>query len=242
MSFTYKIFVINLDASKKRWKRIKKQLDFQKLNYERVSGIDISDHKQQHLWKKYNSKKNRYNYYRTLSKGELGCYFSHINCWKKILDDEIDFGVVLEDDVKLLNNLSEIISILLSKTLPIWDYIKIGETPVKRKTRVVQVLDDYTLVRYVKKPPHGTFAQIISSSGAQKLLDNSKSIFRPVDVDIQYTWENKLIIYGVKPYLVDAIKEQSDINELENRKDYRSRPHIRLLNIITEYFHLLFRS
>ncbi|MCY4217149.1 MAG: glycosyltransferase family 25 protein [Flavobacteriaceae bacterium] len=234
---SHKIFVINLNTSKDRWKRIKEQLDLQKLDYERISGIDLREDSRQHLKKRYNPKKNRKKYHKSLSIGEIGCYLSHIKCWKKILSDKIDFAVIIEDDVKLLKNLNEILLTLYNQSFPNWDYIKIGEKPIKRKTRVVKGLNDFRLIKYLKKPPTGSYGQIVSKTGAKKLLDNSKTIFRPVDVDIQYVWENKLILYGIKPYCVDPIKTQSDISDMDSKKNHRSRPLIRLLNSIKENWH-----
>lgn len=36
-----------------------------------------------------------------LSKGELGCLFSHVLLWKKAIDEQMDYIAVFEDDIYL---------------------------------------------------------------------------------------------------------------------------------------------
>lgn len=43
------------------------------------------------------------NEWSTHNKGTLGVFCSHVSCWQRIVDSDEDFGIVLEDDVELLN-------------------------------------------------------------------------------------------------------------------------------------------
>lgn len=234
----FKIFVINLDSSKGRWSKIKSQLDEFKLEYERIPAVDgklISSSN-----KMYDSSKNRTHFHINMSKGEIGCYLSHIKCWKKIIDEKLDYAIIIEDDVKILQDLSKIKELLNANLFPEWDYIKIGETPIRRNSRVVKKIEDYSIVKYSKKVPTGAFGQIVSYEGSKKLLEYSNPFYRPVDVDFQYTWENNLTVLGIKPYFVDAIKHQSDISDIGDRKKGKKRIFIKITNIIKEYFQILF--
>ena len=235
----FKIFVINLDSSKQRWCKIKNQLDDFKLEYERIPAVDgrlLSNYN-----KMYNSFKNKTHFHINLSKGEIGCYLSHINCWKKIIDENLDYAIIIEDDVKILQDLNKIKKLITDTLFLEWDYIKIGETPVKRNSKVVKNIKDFSIVKYSKKVPTGTFGQIVSYKGSKKLLEYSNPFYRPVDVDIQHTWENNLNVFGIKPYFIDAIKNQSDISDIGDRKKNKKRLFIKITNIIIEYYQIFFR-
>ena len=238
MNLKMKIFVINLEDSVDRWQKIKSQLELQNLEYERISALDLRRQNNKHLIAYYNRKKNYFGYKRDLSLGEIGCYLSHRECWKRIWHDEIEFAIILEDDIRLIGDLNEVIHSLNTVDINYWEYLKIGETPIKRSKKTAIVKGKFSFVRY-RKLPSGTFAQIVNKSGAKKLLENSQDIYRPVDIDIQYTWENKLNAFGLLPYCVDAILEESDIDCIESKEKYSVRPLIQIKNILEERFHLL---
>ena len=47
-----------------------------------------------------------------MKKGEFGCAWSHINIYKKLLDDEIyDNYLILEDDFEFNENIEKIVNI-----------------------------------------------------------------------------------------------------------------------------------
>ncbi|EPP1355413.1 glycosyltransferase family 25 protein, partial [Enterobacter hormaechei] len=51
--------------------------------------------------------------------GEVGCALSHQKIYKRIIDENIDAALILEDDVVLNSDLREILnSVTLSKTKP----------------------------------------------------------------------------------------------------------------------------
>ena len=43
-------------------------------------------------------------YYKTLSKAEVACYLSHRRACQAIIDNKLDFAIIIEDDVELLDN------------------------------------------------------------------------------------------------------------------------------------------
>lgn len=233
----FKIFVINLDESVDRLHKIKLQLEEQNLLFERIVAVDMRKDSNKHLLSYYNKKKNYWGFKRYLSLGEIGCYLSHRECWKKILDEPIDYAIILEDDVKLVADLNEVITCLNYCNLSYWEYLKIGETPIKRIRKTEKTIGKFNFVCY-QKLPSGTFAQIVNKTGANKLLQNSQNIYRPVDMDIQFTWKNKIKAFGLLPYSVEAILEESDIARVDSTQ-YKTRPLIQIKNVLVERFHRL---
>ncbi len=120
----YKVFVINLERSVARWQKIKNYLDLQKLQYERFSAIDgmlVSD---EFLNKYYSQNLNKEKYYTSLNKSEIACYISHLKVCEKIIEDNLDYAIVLEDDV-ILNANFHLIPYALNSITQKWSYIKL---------------------------------------------------------------------------------------------------------------------
>ena len=80
----YKIFLINLDGASKRFDEIRRQLDFMGVHFERVSAVDGNLLSQDKIDCCYSKELNRQKYFVPLTRGEIGCYLSHISIFKKL--------------------------------------------------------------------------------------------------------------------------------------------------------------
>lgn len=98
MSSSIEIRVINLERSKDRLELIAKDLDSVGLQWERFEAIEpdsssVLDH---HLYRK---KRANYLNERDLTRGEIGCFLSHLTALNNFLDGTKEYLLVLEDDV-----------------------------------------------------------------------------------------------------------------------------------------------
>jgi len=221
----HKVFVINLDASTLRWQKSQEQLErlqIPKTSIERLSAVDgnvISDAQRN---RHFDTTLNQQQYHKTLTAGEIACYLSHRKVWAKIVAEDLDFALVLEDDFILNGDLSALFATAAMIEQP-WHCIKLMEYPLKRKELSRQRINNFELVRY-KKVPARTGAQLISLSGAKKLLLASEKFGRPIDIDLQYWWENDLTILGLKPYLFQVNHSSvSDIENISRRNSVKTR-------------------
>lgn len=190
-----------MDKNKDRLESCSAQLKAQKVQFERYPAIYGRDIAQSTLEKFYNKKLNKTLYKKELSVGEIGCYLSHMALWQKIVDEKLDYAVILEDDFTLSNNFNkfpEIIDKLID-----WDYIRIAFPSRSPKvTEKICVSADFSIIRF-DKIPINTLGQIISLRGAKKLLGYTNNIFRPVDVDIKHCWEKNIDVLTTYPYLIN---------------------------------------
>lgn len=215
-----KIFLINLERSKDRLAYCQAEFDKAGLYFERVNAIDGQALSQTEINSVYDWCKS--DYHKELSSGEIACYLSHRKVWQKIIDDGLDFAVVFEDDVLISSQTPDAITAITGITEP-WDCIKLAEFPVKRDIahqHQLKINDiEYSLVTY-QKVPNRTCAQVISRSGAQKLLRFSEQIKRPIDIDMQFWWEKHLNVFGLKPYPIRInIGQKSTIDGQDERKN-----------------------
>ena len=212
------VFVINLDKSPERMATIAKRLDELDIPFERISGVYGADLSEEEIAKYYCAKLNKKNYRRPLGLGEIGCYISHIKAWQTIVDRQLHCALILEDDIVIEEGLAELVS-KLGKSSDTFDIVKFFNK--KTNPKIVESVDftsKYKLCRF-KKIPIGNYAQLISLSGAKKLLKAYEKFGRPVDEDIQHWWESDTNVLGVLPSVVrpnDGAK--SDIDSQGKRK------------------------
>lgn len=202
-----KAHVINLEKNKERYERFMGSYDLKEIPIERfdaIVGKDLDPEK--HL------SKNAYNKlllmekrgYRTqhseLSRGAIGCYLSHVELYKKLINDNCEYYLIFEDDAILLpDSYNTILEIL--KTAPKdWDIINLsvgyGYTHYK----------DFVSYEYIKyKHFYGTLCYIINKKGARKFLEEfeSKPMTMQIDSKMSHMIQNdKLVMYGCKNYCI----------------------------------------
>lgn len=211
----YKVFVINLDDRPDKFENAKSQLDAQNIQCERISAIRGNLLDQVTIDTNYDAQANKKHYLRTMSVGEIGCYMSHRKAWQKIIDENLDYAIILEDDCKPEPELHRLPALL--ENLKNWDYIKLtGPRGGKTIEELAKINDKFGIAHY-NKVPIATPGQVVSRSGAETLLANSKPFHRPIDVDLQHYWEKKIDVIGIEPKLIDTAGMDSDITAMDQQ-------------------------
>lgn len=212
------VFVINLDKSPERMAAISQRLNQLSIPFERIAAVYGADLSEQEIAKHYCPQLNKRNYRRPLRLGEIGCYISHIKAWQTIVDRNLSCALILEDDISIEEDLASLIS-ELGKFSNDFDIVKFY-----CKKEVPKIVDSMSfscqrqLCRF-KKIPIGNQGQLVSYSGALKLLSTYKKFGRPVDEDIQHWWEADINVLGFLPSVVRPIEStKSDIDEQGQRK------------------------
>lgn len=258
----YNIFLINLDRSESRREAMCVQLERLGLPYERFSAVDGREISDEVLRRHYSAELNRRKYFVDLSRSEIACYISHLRVCERILSENLDYAIVLEDDIILKDSFVLVPNALNS--IANWNYIKLiapfkrkriisskpvvfeipatcnienwtsGNPPnvhkITKSSKSITVPIAFELVRW-KKPPAGTQAYAITKDGAKEFLAKRSRFFRPIDVDLRFTWETKLDVQG----LVPSFCKIADISSEISRKKRYHYPLARLVYKI-KYF------
>ena len=162
-----KIFLINLDSRPDRLAYVSKQLDELGLDFIRISAVvgKNLNLEEQRLFDKrgfiLEQKKE-------LVLGEIGCAMSHRLIWQKMLDENIDHALILEDDV----NIDEYLVDFLKKTIhyQAFDFLNLSFTkPYELNEQALHFLGS---------------GYIISKLGAEHFLQASNVMTFPIDL----TW------------------------------------------------------
>jgi len=209
---TVPVFVINLEKNTVRRNNIENQFARTGLSFEIFPATDGSSLSKRDL-ASYDENHVLHNISRVLSPSEIGCYLSHQKLWQRIVDDNLPWAVVLEDDVLIQANLEEILSKI--DGIPFkWDLIRLAGLLPTSNFPLYGLTGDYKLTVPLQGAS-GTQANCISRTGAQKLLAYSTMIRGTVDDDvIDKTWETGLKLFAVQPYPIREDQEQiSSIQE-----------------------------
>lgn len=216
-------YVINLDGSNERLANVIKSLSEQGIDFTRIPAFD-GRKKEPASFDEYDEKKALAYMGRTLTGGELGCYFSHINCVKEFLNTDADYVVVLEDDMQPSDNLADKINTLISGLKgKDWYLINIGANKRKIFTPIFNIGEHE--VSHAHYFPMTTTGIVWNKKGAKAFLDNYLPIYAPVDNFFRdWLTKNNLGI-GVFPPLVIARDVASDIDNGTKRKLHNRSKH-----------------
>ena len=109
-------------------------------------------------------------------KGIMGCAFSHMKLWGKLMNDKThDVYLVLEDDVLMSNSTETFLKYITSELLnmiPEWDVLFLGNHVKKEIKQDQVVIQKYDPEQFMENSYGGTFCYLVHKRGAAKLLTN----------------------------------------------------------------------
>ena len=195
-------FIISLERDKERNAYLQKEVYPKLTNYYKCKAFDgENDDVNQVLLEN-----NIYladTFYEKCNTGQLGCFLSHFQLWKHIVEKNIDLAIVLEDDVKIYKNFNKIVDTIFANLPVKFDFVHLFTHPDKQKIEYLEAADGEIIPA---EDNFGTVAYIVSLRGAKKLikLTSMLKIQAPVDRQINFYIEhNFLNAYMVKkPFLL----------------------------------------
>jgi GR25 family glycosyltransferase involved in LPS biosynthesis len=172
----------NLEALTERFPAV----DGKKLNFESIDKNIISD---KAITDAFDNKQ----LYTTMTIGGIGCALSHYNIYKKIIKEKINRCLILEDDITLKNNFTELCKHLETRLESVdYDLFFLGyhNTSIKYTYR-----SDYDFIKFNRV--YGLFGYIVTLEGAKKLL-NIFPLNMQIDSEISNN-SNSIKILGLQP-------------------------------------------
>ena len=196
----FKVFVINLDKSVARLERLKAEFERIGLDFERIPAVDGRKLSENQILKHYSPELNRKKYFVPLSKPEIGVYLSHLTACEKIISENLDFGIILEDDIVLKDGFQMIPQVLCSLNEK-WNYIKLiapgKKKKIKKRERIVVDLPiELNIESYFKD----------INSGKNETITETRSISAPAIFEL-ITWNKPPIGASAYAITLDGAKE-----------------------------------
>lgn len=179
------LYYINLDFRKDRNNHILNELKKirESTTVIRYNGIRLTDANYKKYEKYYiNRLSKEYGFINDngiiLKKGIVGCYISHILVLNEILKNNVkdEYVIVVEDDIKILNNnILNIINLNINNIIPSdWDLIRLDTWHhYKTEDRIENNVYKCTLPTYInnKYYYHGTHFMIYRTTKIKKILN-----------------------------------------------------------------------
>jgi len=238
------IFIINLDRSVERLATSTQRMNDVGVSFSRIAAVYGADLSEKEKAQHYDSQLNEKLFYRELNDGEIGVYLSHRKAWQEIVDRNLDYGIIFEDDFILQEDFSKARKNL--DAIPFdWDYIKLAGYYSRKKTPTVifkQKIIDMDLIAH-SKVITGASATAVSYNAAKKLLASTAKFGRPIDTDLQHWWEKGIHIFCLLPYI--SVPDEEILSEIDNtgktgRKRgnrFLKRQYIQIKKFFTNSYH-----
>ncbi|UYZ61359.1 glycosyltransferase family 25 protein [Hymenobacter weizhouensis] len=172
-----KVFVISLERATERREYIKSHFSALNVDYEIIDAVDykqLTDHEFATLASSEAMAKNPY-----LTKGMVACALSHVKIFKKIVNDNIEKALVVEDDVSLPKNIDTIL----------------------REIESVVADDEVITLSYYS---HSGDVTELSNKGAISLASGNK-LFYPVDIECIASTMAYIITRSVAEKMADIL-------------------------------------
>ena len=204
----YKILVINLKRSEERWKTLSTTASSLNIYVQRVEGIDgaaLVDNDwpdvDNDLFKKRNG--------RLPLATEIGCYKSHLSALQAFLDEDIPFGVIIEDDIVPNKQTTERIDAIL-ESFTNFDFIKLVNHRNQVFIRLLTTRMHDEIGRCVLGPQGSAAAYLVSRAGAERLIKQLNTISLPYDVALERSWDSDTEGYTTDKNLFDFSDHRTD--------------------------------
>jgi glycosyl transferase family 25 len=121
-----------------------------------------------------------------LTRTEVGVFLSHRLAWRRIVEDDLDFAFIFEDDAEIDPPGFAALVEFVALERQAWDYVLLPAQPVRSGTPVASRAG-LSLLR-PSAPPLRAIAQIVSLTAAKRLLERTLPFDRPIDTLMQMTW------------------------------------------------------
>ncbi|AYV81427.1 MAG: hypothetical protein Harvfovirus33_5 [Harvfovirus sp.] len=245
------VYYINLDNSKERRKNI--IMSLRRLGFENITRIPAIDTRTDQKVRKYSkmidpshyeilkhdNKVGHRQFFGAITNGSIGCYLSHLNAYRKILENMDDSALIFEDDI----------IIDLPKNI-FWDRVNQLHIP---ETTDIYLLDGtyYDSVRRIKEGSTtlkierftGLYSYFLTNAAAKilvKYLPVRQAIKYQIDFEISILMKaNLLKVYGYRGDTItrhDYAVFKSTMQNLDCTHCYMKDLNLEARNVVREGF------
>ena len=151
-----------------------------------------------------------------LRRGEVGCYASHLVVAREMIEQNLPYALVFEDDLEFPANFVPLIEAALAHLPLEWDIVRLSNPPKAAYFPYAALPDSYELALYARVP-NNTGASLLSLSGAKKLLRPGMRMLQ-IDEHLRRPWDLGLETFGIIPAPIRSnIFDVSTIDAMDTR-------------------------
>lgn len=217
---TIKALIIHLERAKERQKQVellKTCLPCPTIIIKAIDSLSLDD---KVIDRVYSQKLYRPYYPFTLSKNEIACFLSHRLAWQRIVDEKLDAGFVIEDDIALDDRFPEIFK--FASGLANCDSFIRFPFRVREEGKLISEQGDIKLIQ-PSEIGLGQVAQLVGRNAAEKLLQATEIFDRPVDTTEQLYWRTGVHPEVVLPPVVHEISNELGGSTIKSKRGFFAR-------------------
>ena len=220
------VYVISLARAQERRDSIRARLDKLGAKYEVVDAVDgfaLDPAEYEH---RLRQDKYRRKFGVDMVPGQIGCYLSHYNLWRRIVDEKIPSALILEDDSDWDDDL-ETVAEEIDNLDWRWAVVLLSGRKDNAQGRVLATVGDNRRLLLSDRREKTTAGYMVSQWGAALLLEYCREITAPIDISFAEWWRSQIPFYVVSPPPVWQIESESTIQYKKHKK--RAPMHDRII-------------
>ena len=201
-----KPFVINLAKNTNRLESMCRQLSHFGLEFERIDavlgvGLSLAE-----MRRDFCCIRSFFAMMRRLRVGEIGCALSHLSVYRKMIERQMQYALVLEDDITLCESFKEILKVALANLN--------ADKPMVILLSALSTSDTFNVpgLQRIKKG-WGADAYLITLPAAKAILHSNYPVVIPADQWGTWASREKIELYRMWPTAVwqDRVAYTSEI-------------------------------
>lgn len=203
----FKIFIINLKKDKKRRTHIINQLTEQKINnYEIIDAVNGKEFDKKEIKKNTFTNKMGINPWNSkMSFSQIGCALSHIKIYKKFIETDYDYALILEDDAIFIENFhNKLINFIINSFKYKKQIILLSEIKQFYSKPIIKI-KKYELVNVTNA--FFTHAYFINKEAAKSIISFNYPVKTIADNFVLFKLYCGIKITGINPFIVDQDKK-----------------------------------
>lgn len=197
--------IIHLQRAAKRGKHVQALMKRLPIEAEIVDAIDAQQMGPAEIEAVYARSLHRPHYPFALRTSEVACFLSHRKAWATIIERNLDAGLVIEDDVEVLDDaaFANQLKLAMAQIRPN-DYIRFPRWPRGEQGPEVARSTGNSIME-PRLPGLGMQMQLVGRDAAAALLRATERFDRPVDTTIQMRWLHPVRILSARPIAIREI-------------------------------------
>ena len=210
-SLDWPIYILSLEGEEKRREPLLSTLSDMGLSAEVLIGVD--GRKGLPEWAEGKILRQRLDpAKRPLTDGEYACALSHVNAYRKILDQNLPGAIIFEDDARIDEGFKTFVE---AQGYALGDMVLLGHRRCwVRRLNKRQISQRLNLHR-IAITPHLAHAYSVSSNAARVLLEAATPVREPADWPCELSCMNA---FAIAPQVADQKTQDLDHSHLETER------------------------
>lgn len=195
-------YVINLDHATDRWSRVEETLVAAGMQYQRVSAVYGKHLTLPHP--DFAGWKYRLYHGKRPNLGQIGCFLSHLEVYRRFLASDAEYAMVCEDDILVAEDIRAVLDAAVQHS-ELWDILRCSGFHDPHPLKVTPLVGTYQLAVSMTRLC-GTGCYVVNRKAAAALLQKMAPMRLPIDHSLDREW-----MYGLRAAMIDPLPVQQNL-------------------------------